>query len=222
MPMKPVIFNYGQSATKRIGTEGKFYVRPPGQRFNSSCARYFSERRKYLAAARIGTSFYITTMSKAHQRVLYNSLRTKPIAFNPGLARILGDVKAGLLLSQLLYWEGLGSNPDGWIYKTRVGMEAETGLGRKEQERAIKICRAKGVIGYRLMKIPRKRHFKVNMEVIVKLLDEMSKRDILAGPKLTSSNEPNGPAITDSTQQNTQKNTDFQNKKAELIRKMKF
>src|SRR3989344_5363007 len=83
---------------------------------------------------------------------------TRPVAFNPALGKILGSVKAGLFLSQLLYWWGKGRNPN-WIYKTITEIENEIGLSRKEQETAIKKCVNSGFLVYKLMGIPAKRHF---------------------------------------------------------------
>ena len=80
-------------------------------------------------------------MSKREtQKLIMNILGTKPIAFNPDLAHALGSVNAGLFLSQLLYWDGKGDDPV-WTYKTIKMIEMETGLSRREQETAIKICK---------------------------------------------------------------------------------
>jgi len=60
----------------------------------------------------------------------------RPIAFNINFARITGDAKAALFLSQLVYWTRRGADVlanDGWIFKTRDQWEIETGLTRHEQ-----------------------------------------------------------------------------------------
>jgi hypothetical protein len=60
----------------------------------------------------------------------------RPIAFNINFARLTGDAKAALFLSQLVYWTRRGADVlanDGWIYKTREQWEVETGLTRHEQ-----------------------------------------------------------------------------------------
>lgn len=61
---------------------------------------------------------------------------SKPIAFNINFARITGDTKAALLLSQLVYWTRRGADVldnDGWVFKTREQWEAEIGLSKHEQ-----------------------------------------------------------------------------------------
>ena len=105
------------------------------------------------------------------QRLIQDILTTRPIAFNADLARILGSAKAGIFLSQLLYWNGKGRNPD-WIYKTVEEFEKETSLSKEEQLTAQKICVNKGVVEVKLMGLPAKRHFKIYMGKIIKLLDE--------------------------------------------------
>lgn len=60
----------------------------------------------------------------------------RPIAFNINFARITGDAKAALFLSQLVYWTRRGADVlanEGWIFKTRDQWEMETGLTRHEQ-----------------------------------------------------------------------------------------
>ena len=62
-----------------------------------------------------------------------------PIAYSVNLARITGDIKATLFISQLIYWTKVGVNVehhDGWIFKSREQWTAETGLSRYEQESA--------------------------------------------------------------------------------------
>lgn len=63
----------------------------------------------------------------------------RPIAFNVNFARITGDAKAALMLSQLMYWTKRGTSVlecDGWIFKTRDQWITEIGLGRHEQSTA--------------------------------------------------------------------------------------
>jgi hypothetical protein len=98
-------------------------------------------------------------------------LNTRPIAFNPDLARVLGSAKAGLFLSQLLYWWNKGEDPN-WIYKTVKEFQEETTLSKKEQLGAQKICIKKGVIEVRVKGIPAKRHFKIDIDKITELLLE--------------------------------------------------
>ena len=63
----------------------------------------------------------------------------RPIAYSVNIARITGDIKSALFLSQLIYWTRTGVDVEhhgGWIYKTREQWTAETNLSRYEQESA--------------------------------------------------------------------------------------
>jgi hypothetical protein len=63
----------------------------------------------------------------------------RPIAYSVNLARVTGDVKAALFLSQLVYWTRVGvdvEQHEGWIFKSREQWTDETGLSRYEQESA--------------------------------------------------------------------------------------
>ena len=74
---------------------------------------------------------------------------SKPIAFNINFARITGDMKAALLLSQLVYWTRRGADVldnDGWVFKTREQWEAEIGLSKHEQATARGILVGLGII----------------------------------------------------------------------------
>jgi len=73
----------------------------------------------------------------------------RPVAFNVNFARITGDVRATLLLSQMVYWTRRGVDVvanAGWIFKTRDQWHAEIGLGRRDLESARNILVDKGLI----------------------------------------------------------------------------
>lgn len=73
----------------------------------------------------------------------------KPIAFNINFARITGDTKAALLLSQLVYWTRRGADVldnDGWVFKTREQLEEEIGLSKHEQVTARNILIGLGLM----------------------------------------------------------------------------
>lgn len=61
----------------------------------------------------------------------------RPVAFYPALARVAGGVTAGLMLCQLVYWEGKGTlDKEGWIKKSWKEFQEETCLTRDEQRGA--------------------------------------------------------------------------------------
>jgi hypothetical protein len=112
--------------------------------------------------------------------LIIKGLCEKPIAFNPELARLAGSAIAGLFMSQLLYWWGKGHRKD-CIYKTIDEYEKETTLTRSEQDRAIKKWERVGVLIVKREGIPQKRHFYLNVDKIVDLLDERMKKKGIEG-----------------------------------------
>lgn len=62
----------------------------------------------------------------------------RPIAFYPQLAKILGDIESAIYYQQILYWADKGKRKDGFIYKTKEELEAETTLTRDQQDRVRK------------------------------------------------------------------------------------
>lgn len=111
----------------------------------------------------------------------------RPIAYYPKLAHFLGSVNAAVLLCQLLYWEGKQDDADGWIFKTRDEIEAETGLTRREQETARAVLSKprpveKGgeveevrIVEEKRKGVPPKMHFKVHLTALDDLWDEWRK-----------------------------------------------
>ncbi len=160
-------------------------------------------------------------MSNNHQRAIYNIFSEKIIAYSAGLAKALGSVKAGILMAQLLYWQGKGRNKE-WVYKTAEDIYEETGLSRREQETAIKICKAKGVLEVRVMGIPGTRHFRVNIEKLIALIASLHKNAKQVCPEKPNSVGVDGQTNTDSTHQNTQIKNEFKNKKSDLMKEMRW
>lgn len=112
--------------------------------------------------------------------LILKMISVKPIAFNPELARIAGSATAGLFLSQLLYWWNKGSRKD-CIYKTIKDFEYETCLTRSEQNRAIKIWTDLGVLKVKNEGLPRKRHFYIDTEKLIEMLEKRAEERGLKG-----------------------------------------
>lgn len=106
-----------------------------------------------------------------YQRKYLEEIGIRPVAYNPILCTILGSPTAAILLSQLLYWWDKGRNPE-WIYKTIDEMKEETGLTEYEQRTAIRKCTEKGILLVRLAGIPAKRHFRVHLSELDKLVNK--------------------------------------------------
>jgi DNA-binding transcriptional regulator GbsR (MarR family) len=158
-----------------------------------------------------------------HQKLIMEILGTKPIAFNPDLAKVLGSAKAGLFLSQLLYWHKKGHDKD-WVYKTIKEMEEETALSRAEQDSAIKICKNLGLIKTIRKGIPARRHFWVNIPGIINLLElSLQKTNKPDWGKETKSVVNNLQTNTENTTDNTNKNHFFYKRnKTKIYKKIPY
>jgi hypothetical protein len=94
----------------------------------------------------------------------------RKLAYFPWLIEKFG-AQAGLFVSQLLYWDGKGHDPDGWIYKTEKDMQRETGLTRSAQRKARKVLVGKGMLEEDKRGIPRKLYYRANLRALMALLD---------------------------------------------------
>ena len=97
-------------------------------------------------------------------------LKDRPVAYHPIIARTLGSVTGALFLSQVLYWQDKGDEGNGWFYKTQIEIEHETGLSRREQETARKVCRSAGVLEEKRMGVPSKLYYRPNVDKLIDLL----------------------------------------------------
>jgi hypothetical protein len=78
---------------------------------------------------------------------------------------------AGIFMRQLLYWVGRQHDPEGWIYKTQSEMEQETGLARRQQEKARKILCKNGVLKEDRRGVPCRLWYWVDLEALLRIMD---------------------------------------------------
>ena len=86
-----------------------------------------------------------------------------PIAYYTPFARVVGDVCAGVFVSQMFYWHDKGHDPDGWIYKTQKEIEAETGMTRRNQETARRRLVSLGILEEERRGLPATMHFRLDL-----------------------------------------------------------
>lgn len=152
-------------------------------------------------------------MSKQHQQHINKYFPNRGILYQPGLSLVFNSINVGIMLSQLLYWHGLGGNKDGWIYKTMEEMKAETGLTRTMQETAIRICLEYQLFEYKLAGIPAKRYFRLNIAQLENLLPGLKQNAYIVYPNPPRQFAENQKTITENTHKTTTINTNrFVNK----------
>ena len=93
-------------------------------------------------------------------------LLDRPIAFHPIFAEMTGDVLAGLMLSQAVYWSTRTNDPEGWFYKTQKEWQKETCLSRSNQDTARRILRKHDWWEEKLTGIPAKLHYRINHKAL--------------------------------------------------------
>jgi len=147
-------------------------------------------------------------MSQKDQKSIEKYFPNKPILYIVGLGRVFG-VNSGILLSQLIFWNGMGSLAGGWIYKTIAEFETETGLSRTQQLNALQKLAKLNIIEIKYASIPRKRHLKVNMHELHKQLPSLKKTCGIKYPNPPSQSAGNMRTITESTQKLQAKRTRY-------------
>lgn len=109
---------------------------------------------------------------------LIETLMKRPIAFQRIFKTITGTTNAALFLSQAWYWKDKANitinKKPGWFYKSAQEWEEETGLTRREQENARRICREMGLIEERLKRANKHatRHYWVNTKLIYEMVND--------------------------------------------------
>jgi hypothetical protein len=78
---------------------------------------------------------------------------------------------AGVYVRQLVFWEGKGQDPEGWIYKSEDEMEAETGLRRRAQREARKVLTTCEVLEEKRKGVPCRLFYRVNLERLLGVLE---------------------------------------------------
>lgn len=79
-------------------------------------------------------------------------LLQRPVAFHPALARLFGGINEAIYWQQIYYWSDKGKRDDGFVYKTKGEIEAETTLTRDQQDRARKNLEKQGYLVTKLIK----------------------------------------------------------------------
>ncbi len=93
----------------------------------------------------------------------------RPIAFQRAFVDLGVGIAGALMLSQCVYWTKR-TDSDGWFYKSQQDWEEETGMNRREQERARKALKSIGVLEEKRRGVPARMYFRVNEQALEKAL----------------------------------------------------
>ena len=98
------------------------------------------------------------------------------LVLNKELARQIG-LKEAVLLADLIskeeYFIANGMT-DGWFFNTETNIEKDTTLTPYQQRKCIKSLKKNGIIETKRKGVPAKQYFKVNEELVVKFLNNLS------------------------------------------------
>jgi len=98
------------------------------------------------------------------------------LVLNKELARQIG-LKEAVLLADLIskeeYFIANGMT-DGWFFNTEANIEKDTTLTPYQQRKCIKSLKKNGIIETKRKGVPAKQYFKVNEELVVKFLNNLS------------------------------------------------
>ena len=98
------------------------------------------------------------------------------LVLNKELARQIG-LKEAVLLADLIskeeYFIANGMT-DGWFFNTEANIEKDTTLTAYQQRKALKSLKKVGIIETKRKGVPAKQYFKINEELVVKFLNNLS------------------------------------------------
>jgi len=117
-----------------------------------------------------------------HQ-IMLNEVLDRPVAFLPGIAKAVGSINLGIMISQLVYWSKRTTDPDGWIFKTQKEWYDETALSRREQDTARKVGKKLAVLEEKLAGNPARLFYRVNVPRLYELLEEFLEKNGAKKPK---------------------------------------
>lgn len=87
----------------------------------------------------------------------------RPLVYYPSLSKITGGVKETIFLCNLIFWTGKQKDAEGWIRKSCNEIEEETGLTRREQDKARNTLKKEKLI------LERKRGTPATIEFLVEI-----------------------------------------------------
>lgn len=114
----------------------------------------------------------MTVQLASIQEILQSTL-SRPVVFRAVLAQISGSVKAGLMLSQAIYWCERTKDPEGWFYKTREEWKEEIFLTRSEQERTRRELCARGFLQEERKGNPAQLFFRVDLDAVYSAIERL-------------------------------------------------
>jgi hypothetical protein len=105
--------------------------------------------------------------------------------------------KGAIFVSQLFYWSGKQQAEGGWIYKTQMDLEKETGLSRHSQNKCVEELKRKKVLDTRYERLDHRLYYKINKDALDAIMEadlpsEIRKADLGKSEKRISGSAISG------------------------------
>lgn len=88
----------------------------------------------------------------------------EPFPMYPSITALVGKNES-MFLCRLVWWHGLQNDPDGWIFKSMIDLQRETGLSLDEQKSARRTLREMGIVQERHDRKNHKFYYRVDFAV---------------------------------------------------------
>lgn len=140
---------------------------------------------------------------------LLENFQEKPVAYHRIYAKITGGITAGILLSQILYWDLIMKHKE--FFKTDKEFCDELSMGLYELKGAKKKLLDLDLITTNRKGVPAKTYYKVNLDQLISMITSYGKNPQLVMGKTT--NKLLEKPTTIYTENTTKNNTDTSNSK---------
>jgi hypothetical protein len=79
--------------------------------------------------------------------------------------------KGALFIAQLFFWKGKQKDEEGWIYKTKLELEEETGLSRWEQDKCVEDLKKKKILETKYDRLDHRLHYRIHTDTLDAIME---------------------------------------------------
>jgi len=137
-------------------------------------------------------------------KILFDELNEKPIVYHKIYAQITNSITAGLLLSQIVYWDKTMKGNE--FYKTDKDWCKELSMGKYELKGAKQKLSELKIVNLKRKSIPAKTYYKLNKDYLIRLITSCGKTRQLVMGKTHNKTMEKPTTTTENTTYNNTKN----------------
>jgi hypothetical protein len=79
--------------------------------------------------------------------------------------------KGALFIAQLFFWKGKQKDEEGWIYKTKLDLEEETGLSRWEQDKCVEDLKKKKILETKYDRLDHRLYYRIHTDTLDAIME---------------------------------------------------